>query len=56
MWPYVCIPNTQNCYYLQNTVPEAECQFELPTKSTINYKIFLKLVNSINTKIAKRIY
>ena len=26
----------------KNTVPEAENQFELPTRSTINYKIILK--------------
>ena len=26
----------------KNTVPEAENQFELPTRSTINYKIIMK--------------
>ena len=42
MWPYVCILNTQNFTSYENTVPEAETQFELPTRSTINYKIILK--------------
>ena len=41
----------------KNTVPEAENQFELPTRSTINYKIIMK-TGDFNTykKNAKRIY
>ena len=41
MWPYVYRPNTQNFTSYENTVPEAETQFELPTRSTINYKIIM---------------
>ena len=29
MLPYVCIPNTQTFTSYENTVPEAETQFEL---------------------------
>ena len=29
---------TQNFTSYENTVPEAETQFELPTRSTINHK------------------
>ena len=36
MWSYVCIPNTPNFTSYKNTVPEAETQFELHTRSTIN--------------------
>ena len=41
----------------KNTVPEAENQFELPTRSTINYKIIIK-TGDFNKykKTAKRIY
>ena len=42
MWPYVYRPNTQNFTSYEYTVREAETQFELPTRSTINYKIILK--------------
>ena len=57
MWPYVCIHNTQNFNFLQNTVPEAENRFELSTRSTINYKIIMK-TGDFNKykKTAKRIY
>ena len=33
---------TRNFTSYKNTVPEAENQFELPTRSTINYKIIMK--------------
>ena len=41
----------------RNTVPEAETEFELPTRSTINYKIIMK-TGDFNKykKTAKRIY
>ena len=36
MWPYVYRPNTQNFTSYENTVPEAETQFELPTSLVNN--------------------
>ena len=48
---------TRNFTSYKNTVPEAENQFELPTRSTINYKIIMK-TGDFNKykKTAKRIY